>query len=503
MSSKRYGGNGGAINAYNGKIYINNTNFINSTNNAIYTDHNEYYVTNCFFADNTEAIRTVFPMYSKLENNNYTNDALAENADVSDYYVFIINTTGIQIDLIENEITADNLPTYFNSRDWGWVTPVKDQTGSPACWVFSVCGGLETALLKETGIEYNLSVNNVNKNLVAGRYAFIDSADGGYPTVAAGYLLSWYGAISAEEDPFDVYGLITVPVISENAIHVQDVIWFGPNENFAKTDEIKRNIMKYGAITTTMAFKFVGPEINLNESSWYDPNFNTGNHAICVVGWNDTFPASKFSITPPGDGAWIIKNSYGPDSYDEGYMYVSYYDKTFFQYKENLAFILENTENYNKNYQTDIGGLITFVNSSCMYKNLYTAIDDDLISAVGTYFGFENESYVFEIFVNGESKLRQSGSAPFKGFHTVKLTNNGPVKKGDNFTVVMEKSSVPLVGQTVTLYPIDDSYIKNGSDWIYLAFNETTASLKVYTKPLVNLTTQIQAADVNTVYNGG
>lgn len=503
ISAKRYEGNGGAINAYGGIIRINNTYFINNSNNAIYADHNEYIITNCFFNNNTEAIRSVFLKYSKLENNNYTNDALAEDADVSDYYIFIINETGIPISLIENEIIVDNLPTYFNSRDWGWVSPVKDQTGSGACWIFSTCAGLESALLKNTGVEYDLSINNIHKNLMIGRYALNDSADGGYPRVATGYILSWYGAISAQEDPFDAYGIVTVPIISDNAIHVQDVIWFDPNENLTKIDEIKRNIMKYGAIVTTMTFHFTGPEINLNTSSWYTPNYSTGNHAICLVGWDDNYSASKFSITPPGDGAWIIKNSYGPDNYDGGYNYVSYYDQAFFQYYENLAFIFENTETYNKNYQTDISGLITLDNTSDMYKNMYQAIEDDLISAVGTYFNCENESYVLEILVNGESKLTQSGLAPFKGFHTVKLTSNVPIKKGDNFTVIMEKSSVPLISETLTPTAIGVSFIKDGDDWVDLALNETTASLKVYTKALVNLTTQIQAANVNTVYNGG
>lgn len=497
--------NGGAINVFHGKLYVNDTKFINSSYNAIYSEMNEYYITNCFFNNNTEAVHSIFSKNADLYNNNYTNDALAENVSQEGYYTFIVNATGLPLNLVKNEIIVENLPSRFNACDFGWISSVKDQSISGACWVFSTCAGIEAALLKVTGIEFDLSVNNIEKNLIyPQRYCFNSEEDGGYPTVAGEYLLSWYGAISTDKEPFDPYGVITRPVIASDAIHIQDIIWFDSNVNLTRNDEIKRNILKYGAITTTMSFFFVSEYLNNETGSWYSPDFSTGNHAVCVVGWDDNYSADNFNVIPPGDGAWIIKNSYGPEIYDHGYNYVSYYDKTFFQYNENIAFIFENTQNYNKNYQTDISGLVNIVNGTYdAYKNQYTAIDDDFISAVGTYFGCENEEYTLKIYVNGKLKITQSGKAPFKGFHTVSLTKDIAVKKGDNFTVVMEKSSVPII--TDFIYPTFKyhSLVRNESGWYDLSDNSTTASLKVYTKELVNLTVQINAANVNTVYNGG
>ncbi|WP_407409137.1 C1 family peptidase [Methanobrevibacter sp.] len=497
--------NGGAIRVFHGKLYVNDTKFINNSYNAIYSEMNEYHITNCFFNNNTEAVRSIFPKNADLNNNNYTNDALAENIDPEGYYTFIVNTTGLPLNLVKNEIIVENLPSRFNSCDFGWISSVKDQSISGACWVFSTCGGIEAALLKATGIEFELSVNNIEKNLLyPQRYCINSEENGGYATVASEYLLSWYGAISADKEPFDPYGFITRPVIASDAIHLQDIIWFDPNVNLTRNDEIKRNILKYGAITTTMSFFFVSEYLNNETGSWYSPEFSMGNHAVCVVGWDDNYSADNFNVIPPGDGAWIIKNSYGPELYDHGYNYVSYYDKTFFQYTENVAFIFENTENYNKNYQTDISGIVNIVNGTYdAYKNQYTAIDDDFISAVGTYFGCENEEYTLKIYVNGKLKITQSGKAPFKGFHTVPLTKDIPIKKGDNFTVVMEKSSVPII--TDFIYPTfkGHSLVRNESGWYDLSDNSTTASLKVYTKELVNLSVQINAANVNTVYNGG
>ena len=42
------------------------------------------------------------------------------------------------------------------------------------------------------------------------------------------------------------------------------------------------------------------------------------NHLVAVVGWDDSFPASNFSTTPAGNGAWLVKNSWGTGWGDGG-----------------------------------------------------------------------------------------------------------------------------------------------------------------------------------------
>jgi hypothetical protein len=54
------------------------------------------------------------------------------------------------------------------------------------------------------------------------------------------------------------------------------------------------------------------------------------NHSTCIVGWDDTFPASSFpeGHRPPADGAWLCRNSYSDQWGMNGYFYLSYYDQT-------------------------------------------------------------------------------------------------------------------------------------------------------------------------------
>ena len=62
----------------------------------------------------------------------------------------------------------------------------------------------------------------------------------------------------------------------------------------------------------------------------YSKNVVLPDHATCIIGWDDTFPASFFpeNHRPPADGAWICRNSYSTAWGMEGYFYLSYYDRS-------------------------------------------------------------------------------------------------------------------------------------------------------------------------------
>ena len=80
------------------------------------------------------------------------------------------------------------------------------------------------------------------------------------------------------------------------------------------------------------------------------------NHAVTVVGWDDDYAASNFSVTPEGNGAWLVRNTWSAGSDVDNlsyytYFWLSYYDKSLSG--SAYAFDFEPADNYDHNYQYD------------------------------------------------------------------------------------------------------------------------------------------------------
>src|SRR5664279_3270505 len=120
--------------------------------------------------------------------------------------------------------------------------------------------------------------------------------------------------------------------------------------------------------------------------SYYYDGLASANHAIAIVGWDDSFDRNSFSKVPPGDGAFIIKNSWGTGWGDRGYFYISYYDSKIG--KDNAVFLAETTNNYKSIYQYDPLGWIESIgydNPTGWCANVFTSKSDETLKAVSFY----------------------------------------------------------------------------------------------------------------------
>ena len=479
--------NGGGIYCDKSNVTIVNSFFENNTKNAIYSYDCKLYVENNIFNKNSQAIHGVFTT-GELKNNEYGNDTVFLN---DTYYPIIIKENAMEIKLINNTINVTNLPLRYDSRDWGWVSSVKNQGENTACWTFGHCGALESALLKATGIEYDLSENNMQNSMIKySKYGMNMISEGGIYISGVEYLISWLGILPSKYDIYDEIGKISPVITTNENIHIQDAIFIEPRKNATDNDGLKKAILKCGSVLLNY-YDDIESYFNEETNAYYQNEYSYANHTVSVVGWDDNYSKDNFLITPPGDGAFIIKNSYGENFAENGFMYISYYDISIlnataldkYSTPISVGYILDNQENYTKIYQRDIGGLLDKFNNYTTFKVKYQSLENELISGVGSYFR-ENEKYIIEIYVNDELKHTQNGSSPFTGYHTVKLTSEIPVKANDNFTILMKKEYVPIILNSTQHYENNSVFVEINGEWVDLALENKTATLKVYTKDL-------------------
>ena len=155
---------GGAIFADASNLILNNSEFTHNSaqyGGAICLYDADYDIKDNLFENNLnlngtyDDIFTEFDGNSKsLENNVYSSDdSISLNNKIYDLICVI---PGMKLNITNNSIYVDSIPSQFDLRDMGWVTPVKDQGSSGVCWAFGSAGAMETSILRFLGIEMDI-----------------------------------------------------------------------------------------------------------------------------------------------------------------------------------------------------------------------------------------------------------------------------------------------------------------------------------------------------------
>ena len=499
VSQPNYQTSGGALYFDFGLLNLTDSEFNNnsaSMASAILIYDAEYHLDNITFNNNNNPVYTYFDDVGSTIGRIYGNDTISKDDLNNTYYPSVILGEGMKLNLTTNSIDLSILPTRFDLREIGWLTPVRDQGSMGSCWAFGGIAAFESALLKNTGISYDISENNMQDSmLIFSRYGSgnVESAN---EMIAAGYLLSWIGAFPKVYDIYDEVGKLSPSIHTNQTIHLQDFVLIDcGNVSIPGNPALKKAILKYGALAVLFGADQSPEGYNDTTGAFYNLN-GTPNHAVAIVGWDDNYSKENFATTPEGDGAWIIKNSWGAQCGDGGYMFISYYDGTLCAddklTEQAVAYVFENTLPYNKNYQYDFTGIDEFMmydETSELYGtpitnvNNFVSAEDDLIAAVGTYFNQSGMDYTIKVAVNGAVVYTQKGVSPYRGYHTIKLNKYIPIKKGDKFSIYVTSLalgvSIPVrmhYEESVSLTNIDDGSWKD----LYQEYGQV-ACIKAYT----------------------
>ena len=367
---------------------------------------------------------------------------------------------------------AGALPENFDLRTENRVTSVKDQNPYGTCWAHATMGAIESFLRTNKGGTFNFSEKHLANT--HGRDWGFD--EGGNGDVALAYLSRLSGPIDENEDPYPGYEpyyewarkyngntrYIRELKVSKSPVgtplkQVLNAVRLAPLDPLSvdttRLNAIKEAVRTYGALYT--GYTHIWGALTKDEVNFFwngdrnviDSN-GGGGHAVLIVGWDDNYPKSKFKHTPPGNGAFIVKNSWGTSVGENGYQYFSYYDYTFGRDELYSFRSCEPAGSFSGVYEHDPLGVVTHLSlgSDTAYgANMFTARKDESLAAVGVYANAPDTTYAIDIYMGctaskptSGTKVKSLAGTLDAGFSTVSLGDPLPVTSGTRFSVVIK-----------------------------------------------------------------
>ena len=380
-------------------------------------------------------------------------------------YQRYVNADGNEIFLDEIpddgfETSSVTIPSKWDSRDKNWVTSVKNQNPFGTCWSFAFCSVAESSLISqgyETADSVDLSeahlayfrkashVDGSNIPVEQDMYTTVDNTftRGGNSIAAIATVSKWSGF--AKESDFPYSKNQSDMEFDSKDIYVHDYELVSSTQK-SDSNSVKSAIMKNGAVVAS----YYHDDSKLCSEYYYQNEMTGTNHLITIVGWDDSIPASMFATAPEGDGAWLVKNSWGKYWGNKGYFWMSYYEASLGYFRDE---VVRPAGTYDHNYQYD--GVYTSAamsyGSSTTVANIFTANGNEKIKgcSFNTYNTASNECVIKVYTGLTDSEKPDSGTlvrtqtvqCSETGFYTIDFDSEYEVRPNEKFSIVVQYKS--------------------------------------------------------------
>lgn len=201
----------------------------------------------------------------------------------------------------------------FNWRDLNMISQPQDQGGCGSCWAFSAAATYDASYRIRNQLPVSVSQQHILNCAVDQDGSKAGTCDGGWYDPVFRWMYST-GAARSDELPYQqsVQTCMATPKGTFRAVSSGYV-----TAKFAipLPREIKQSVCRYGAVSVaieaTTAFQaYTGGYFNERSDGQI-------NHAVTIVGWDDNAGGA-------GEGGWLVKNSWGIDWGDSGFIWVDY-----------------------------------------------------------------------------------------------------------------------------------------------------------------------------------
>ncbi|MCR5600394.1 MAG: LPXTG cell wall anchor domain-containing protein [Ruminococcus sp.] len=378
----------------------------------------------------------------------------------------------MQPDLAADEnVDAAELPSKVDLRQKGLVTSVKDQGDLGTCWAHALLGSIETDVIADDPhvdlSERYLATYIASDDYGIGKESLIKGSSS--PT-AIGLISNWIGIVSESIAPYEkeyVSDKSRKELQEQSELHLTDVHVYDfydreicrrmeTNDDFyAKINAVKKAVCDGHALYLSMNFVEEYGADHPVEAIYNTPEVaaeNQSPHAVLIVGYDDDYSLDNFLNKPEGNGAWLVKNSWGLDMGDDGYYWVSYYD---YSINEIDYYDVVPAELHDHLYSYDDFGVsgrfgLYEDGDTCTYiSNAFVAEENGFVTDVMLNCCVPNDEYEISVYTgladasvptSGEAHSVTSGTMDHIGYQTITLSEPVHISEGESFAVVAKIS---------------------------------------------------------------